>query len=98
MTLDPKKGERAVVIKNDNGDWGILVARWDGFRKGIPGKRGNLKIACTVQSQGSHRLEKYLNLEFFLEKSFKIKSALKSTGKSIKGLEKSLSSSIFCRT
>ena len=29
--------------------------------------------------QGSHRLEKYLNLEGFLEKSLKIKSALKST-------------------
>ena len=44
--------------------------------------------------QGSHRLEKYLNLEGFLEKSLKIKSALKSTGKSLKGLEKSLNSSI----
>ena len=31
-------------------------------------------------TQGSHRLEKYLNLEGFLEKSLKIKSALKSTG------------------
>ena len=31
---------------------------------------------------GSHMLEKYLNLEGFLEKSLKIKSALKSTGKS----------------
>ena len=29
--------------------------------------------------QGSHRLEKYLNLEGFLEKSLKTKSALKST-------------------
>ena len=29
--------------------------------------------------QGSHRLEKYLNLEGFLEKSLKIKSALKHT-------------------
>ena len=34
-------------------------------------------------------LEKYLNLEDFLEKSLKIKSALKSTGKSLKSLEKS---------
>ena len=42
-----------------------------------------------VQTQGSHRLEKYLNLEGFLEKSLKIKSALKSTGKSLKSLEKS---------
>ena len=47
--------------------------------------------------QGSHRLEKYLYLEAFLEKSLKNKYALKSTGKSLKGLEKSLKSSIFCR-
>ena len=47
--------------------------------------------------QSSHRLEKHLNLEGFLEKSLKIKFALKSTGKSCKGLEKSLNSSIFCR-
>ena len=30
--------------------------------------------------QGSHRLEMYLNLEGFLLKSLKMKSALKSTG------------------
>ena len=48
--------------------------------------------------QGLHRLEKYLNLEGFLEKSLKIKSALKSTGKSLKSLEKSLNSTVFCRT
>ena len=45
-----------------------------------------------------HRLEKYLNLEGFLEKYLKIKSALKNTGKSLKSLEKSLNSTIFCRT
>ena len=38
-------------------------------------------------TQGSLRLEKYLNLEGFFEKSLKIKSALKSTGKSLKSLE-----------
>ena len=48
--------------------------------------------------QGLHRLEKYLNSEGFLEKSLKIKSTLKSSGKSLKGLEKSLNSYIFCRT
>ena len=47
--------------------------------------------------QGSHRLEKYLNLENFLEESLKIKSAMKSPGKSPKSLEKSLNSTIFCR-
>ena len=39
-------------------------------------------------------LEKFLNFEGFLENSLKIKSALKSTGKSPKGIEKSLNSSI----
>ena len=48
--------------------------------------------------QGSHRLEKYLNLAGFLDNSLKIKSALKSTGKSLKSLEKSLNSTLFCRT
>ena len=47
--------------------------------------------------QGSHRLEKYSNLEGFLKKSLKIKYALKSTGKSQEDLEKSLNSYIFCR-
>ena len=47
--------------------------------------------------QGLHRLEKYLNLEDFLEKSLKIKYALKSTEKLHKGLEKSLNSTIFYR-
>ena len=50
------------------------------------------------QTQGSHRLEStFLNLEGFLEKSLKIKSALKSTGKPLKSLEKSLNSTIFSR-
>ena len=49
-------------------------------------------------TQGSHRLEKHWNLEGFLEMSLKIKSDLKSTGKSLKSLEKSLNSTIFCRT
>ena len=40
--------------------------------------------------QGSPRLEKYLNLEGFLEKSLKIKSALKSAGKSLKNLKSPL--------
>ena len=55
-------------------------------------------VAGQPKAQGSHRLEKYLNLEGFLEKSLKIKYALKSTGKPLKSLEKSLNSTIFCRT
>ena len=54
-------------------------------------------LGLKIVVQGWHRLEKYLNLEGFPENSLKIKYALKSTGKSLKGLEKSLNS-IFCRT
>ena len=43
-----------------------------------------IKPLYTGNTQGSHRLEKYLNLVGLLEKSLKIKSALKSTGKSLK--------------
>ena len=46
---------------------------------------------------GLHRFEKYFNLEGFLEKSLEIKNALKSTVKSLNGLEKSMNSPIFCR-
>ena len=58
----------------------------------------NVSWPNVIISQGWHRLEKYLNLEGYLEKSLKVNSALKSTGKSLKGLEKSLNSSIFRRT
>ena len=44
-------------------------------------KQFNTKLSCFKLVQGSHRLEKYLNLEGFLEKYLKIKSALKSAGK-----------------
>ena len=58
----------------------------------------NLGVNGLSTTQGSHRLEKYLNLEGFLEKSLKNKPALKNTGKSLKSLEKSLNSTILCRT
>ena len=61
-------------------------------------KKFNFKSHSPYLEQGSHRLEKYLNSEGFLEKSLKIKSPSKSTGKSLKGLEKSLNLYIFCRT
>ena len=69
------------------------------FCKIKPLRNGEITLPFTdVGKQASHRLEKYLNLEDFLEKSLKIKSALKSTGKSLKGLEKSLNYFIFCGT
>ena len=50
---------------------------------------------CDFSTQDSHRLEKYLNIQECLEKSLKIKFALKSTGKIVKGLEKSLDFTIY---
>ena len=49
MTLDPRKGERALVIKNTHGDWAFLIGRWDGFRRGVsavPGRRETLVTGC----------------------------------------------------
>ena len=48
-------------------------------------------------SQGSHRLEKYLNIQDCLEKSLNLKFALKNTWKTLKGLEKSLNFTIYRR-
>jgi len=39
-TLNFSDGERAMIIKDSVGDWGIVVGRWEKFRKGIPGVRG----------------------------------------------------------
>ena len=43
--LDKDAGERALLLKGPNGgDWGILIGRWTGFRrgqKGVPGVPGD---------------------------------------------------------
>ena len=46
-----------------------------GYDKGI----NLLETVTAIHSQGSHRLEKYLNIQDCLEKSLKTKFALKST-------------------
>ena len=55
-------------------------------------------LGLSETSHGSHRLEKYLDMKGFLEKSLKMKYALKSTGESRWGLEKYLNFTIFCKT
>ena len=59
---------------------------------------GNLDKSISWYSRVRTGLKRTWNLEGFLEKFLKIKSALKSTGKSLKSLEKSLNSTFFCRT
>ena len=38
VTLDIKNGERAVLLKNHAGDWGLVLGCWTGMRKPVPGK------------------------------------------------------------
>lgn len=40
VTLDIKLGERALLLKNHAGDWGVVLGRWTGLRKPLPGKPG----------------------------------------------------------
>ena len=41
--LNSADGERALLIKDSVGDWGIVHGKWLGFRKGVPGKPGTLE-------------------------------------------------------
>ena len=63
-----------------------LIDPRKGFKLIKSNQHGQLRNTF-IDKQGLHRLEKYLNFEGLLEKSMKIKSALKSTGKSLKVLE-----------
>lgn len=44
MYLNPLAGERAVVIKNHLGDWGFVVGKWKGFKRGKAGFKGKYYI------------------------------------------------------
>ena len=54
----------------------------------------NVALNALYKIQDSHRLKKYLNIQDCLERSLKIKFALKNT---FKGLEKSLNFTIYRR-
>ncbi|XP_005098754.1 uncharacterized protein LOC101860571 [Aplysia californica] len=41
ITLNPKEGQRAVLIKNSKGDWGVAVGWWDGYQKRTTGRKGS---------------------------------------------------------
>ena len=44
--LNPVAGERAIVIKNNAGDWAFVVGRWKGYKKGQAGKKGTTVRRC----------------------------------------------------
>jgi hypothetical protein len=39
-TINFSEGERAMIVKDYFGDWGIIIGKWAEFRKGVPGKPG----------------------------------------------------------
>ncbi|WAR06794.1 GRDP2-like protein [Mya arenaria] len=47
--LNPKLGQRAMLIKNTGGDWGIVTGEWNGFKKGKPGVRVGRKMVGGVK-------------------------------------------------
>ena len=56
-----------------------------------------IEAYALISLHGSHRLKEYLNIQGCLVKSLKNKPALKSTRKSLKGLEKPLNFTSYCR-
>ncbi|KAK3585930.1 hypothetical protein CHS0354_038470 [Potamilus streckersoni] len=62
VVLDPRSQERAVIIKNNSGDWGICVGRWTGLRKSIlviPGQRGQHGRRRAHDSPGTLKVSFY---------------------------------------
>ena len=60
-------------------------------------RRNKHQLIKKFHIQGSHRFEKYLNIQDCLEESLKIEFALKSTWKTLKGLEQE-DSTVFVET
>ena len=48
-TLDPNIGERVVLIKNNTGDWAILIGSWVGYKRG---KAGKTVQRCIINDKG----------------------------------------------
>lgn len=42
LSLNPSEKERAILIKTGEGDSMILVGKWTGFVRGVPGIKGNI--------------------------------------------------------
>ena len=45
LTLNPRAGERAILIKNFEGDWGLVTGKWTGFKNGVAGRKGTLSLS-----------------------------------------------------
>ena len=86
-----------LMVPFDTQDLNGVVYVWVGSKADHDDATLTEELAYVIfkVSIGSHRLEKYLNIEVFLEKSLKIKSALKSAGASLIDHEKYLNIDVF---
>lgn len=50
VTINPRQGERAVLIKNNEGDWGVVMGKWTDFRKGVAEVPGNLYVTELIRN------------------------------------------------
>lgn len=38
-TLNTKRGERAMLVKNSKGDWGLVTGFWEGYKNVAKGNK-----------------------------------------------------------
>ena len=59
-TLNVAEGERAMLIKDYHGDWGIIIGKWVGYRKGVAGKAGmSQRLLCNKSQKILSKLYAY---------------------------------------
>ena len=90
------------VTEHRQGEFELFTC-WVIIHTFLTGHRSTIRSETDCRSRarefdpGLHRLEKYLNIQDCPEKSMKIKFALKSTWKTLKGFEKSMDFTISRR-
>ena len=69
MTLEQSRGERAALVKGSQGDWAIVKARWDEFRRGIPPlKPGMIRRILTEILTGQAKIAVKWKVSIFSQK------------------------------
>ena len=47
VTIDIENGERALLLKNHVGDWGVVLGHWDGVRRPVSGIPSSQQLLST---------------------------------------------------
>lgn len=56
VTLDMKNGERAVLLKNHSGDWGMVLGRWTGTHKPVVAQPGTFRTKQRHQTEKADKI------------------------------------------